>query len=652
VQLRTRELVESNRQLEEAARAKSDFLDRMSHELRTPMNGVVGMTELLSRTPLSATQTHLTKTIRSSAQILLQIVNDLLDLSKIRAGKVALEALPIDLGQVLEECTSLFAGSAEGKGIELIVCPPARAERTLLGDPLRVRQILMNLVGNAVKFTSQGEVVVRADIGAIEGERAIVKIAVSDTGIGMDAAAMKRIFEPFSQADETTTRRFGGTGLGLAICRELADLMDGTIEVDSKPQIGSTFCLSLPLQVGAEPAVADPLRLPSCAVRILTRRPSLEEALRRHASALGLAVVREPPAAGSSAADEVVVLDASTQSDELEQLLAGADPARSTLIVIATAAEAEAHNLRVLMDEKRIVLKPVHRIALQEALAVAMGMHVSSANQTVAESAPLRGHVLLAEDEAVNAAVAEGYLTALGCTSVWVRNGADAVARSATERFDLILMDLNMPDMDGFVATGLIRKREGEATRVPIVALTAHDAINYRDKCLKAGMDDILSKPYALDECTRLLRRWLARSEQAPAPRAVAAIAANTDPTSALSSIDAAAVSALRKLRGDKQSDLYSKLVGLFRSGSTDALGQLRAAVAAGDLKAAAAICHKLSSSAANVGALAYAQKVRQLERLCLAGERTQALELHDTLQAAHASLIDALLGMSLRATA
>src|SRR5262245_25063160 len=164
----------------------------MSHELRTPMNGVVGMTELLSRTALSATQTHLTKTIRSSAQILLQIVNDLLDLSKIRAGKVALEALPIDLGQVLEECTSLFAGAAEGKGIELIVCPPARAERVLLGDPLRVRQILMNLVGNAVKFTSQGEVVVRADIGAIEGDHTTVKIAVSDTGIGMDAAAMKR----------------------------------------------------------------------------------------------------------------------------------------------------------------------------------------------------------------------------------------------------------------------------------------------------------------------------------------------------------------------------------------------------------------------------------------------------------------------------
>src|SRR5262249_9598142 len=192
VQLRTRELRESNRQLEEAARAKSDFLDRMSHELRTPMNGVVGMTELLSRTTLSTTQSHLTKTIRSSAQILLQIVNDLLDLSKIRAGKVALEKLPIDLAQVLEECTSLFASTAESKGIELVVCPPAPTERTLLGDPLRLRQVLMNLVGNAVKFTERGEVVVRADV-ASEGERAVVRLAVADTGIGIDAAAVSKI---------------------------------------------------------------------------------------------------------------------------------------------------------------------------------------------------------------------------------------------------------------------------------------------------------------------------------------------------------------------------------------------------------------------------------------------------------------------------
>jgi signal transduction histidine kinase/ligand-binding sensor domain-containing protein/CheY-like chemotaxis protein len=654
VQLRTRELVESNRQLAEAAQAKSNFLDRMSHELRTPMNGVVGMTELLSRTALSATQSHLTKTIRSSAQILLQIVNDLLDLSKIRAGKVALEELPIDLGQVLEECTSLFAGAAEGKGIELIVCPPPRVERTLLGDPLRVRQILMNLVGNAVKFTAQGEVVVKADIESIQGENATVRLSVKDTGIGMDAAAMSKIFEPFSQADETTTRKFGGTGLGLAICRELADVMGGRITVESQPQIGSTFFLSLPLKVDAEAEVAEPMRLPSGRVHILTRRLSLAEALNRHAASLGLTVVADE----ATQSEDVIVCDATSQRDTLKTLLLN-DAALARLIVIATSAEVEALDLRALLRERLIVLKPVHRIAFQEALAAALGMQVTgdeAASLSAADGPTLRGHVLLVEDESVNAAVAEGYLEALGCTSVWVKNGADAVAKHASERFDLILMDLNMPGMDGFAAAGLIRQSEaktGSGKRVPIVALTAHDAVNYRDKVLRADMDDILSKPYALEDCTRLMRRWLAPAAEGkavPARRVEPAVAKGA--MAALSSVDSNAVANLRQLRGGKQADLYSKLVELFRAGSTESLAVLRDCFAKDDLQAAAGVCHKLKSSAANIGALVYAKQMTQLEKLCLAGDRERARELHESLQAAHAPLLETLAGLCLKATA
>ncbi len=425
VKLRTRELVESNRQLAEAAQAKSNFLDRMSHELRTPMNGVVGMTELLSRTQLSATQSHLTKTIRSSAQILLQIVNDLLDLSKIRAGKVALEALPIDLGQVLEECTSLFAGAAESKGIELIVCPPVHDGQVLLGDPLRVRQIVMNLVGNAVKFTSHGEVVVRADVTVTEEDRAVARISVTDTGIGMDEAAVKRIFEPFSQADETTTRKFGGTGLGLAICRELSDIMDGEITVESAPQVGSTFHLSLPLTdclcaCGTRSGFAS-------AVPFASSRAALrcESRSTRHVTSLGLM----PVDGASTGSEEITILDASTHSEDLKHLLA-TQSSWPDLIVIATNADAESNNLRALLDEKTIVLKPVHRIALREALAVVTGVELASADssRSVAGEAPsIKGHVLLVEDEPVNAAVAEGYLASLGCTSVWVKSGNEAV---------------------------------------------------------------------------------------------------------------------------------------------------------------------------------------------------------------------------------
>lgn len=649
VQLRTRELVESNRQLAEAAQAKSNFLDRMSHELRTPMNGVVGMTELLTRTQLSATQSHLTKTIRSSAQILLQIVNDLLDLSKIRAGKVALEALPIDLGQVLEECTSLFAGAAESKGIELIVCPPTHSDQMLLGDPLRVRQIVMNLVGNAVKFTSQGEVVVRADV-AVVGDRATAKISVTDTGIGMDAAAVKRIFEPFSQADETTTRKFGGTGLGLAICRELSDIMGGEISVESAPQIGSTFHLSLPLTIAAAPAARE-ATLPGRTVHILTRRSSLRESLTRHVTSFGLTPV-ENASAAQRAADEIMILDASTHTDDLKHLLATRS-SWADLLVIATHAEVESYNLRALLDEKMIILKPVHRIALREALAIVTGIALapSESSRTLAVETPaLKGHVLLVEDEPVNAAVAEGYLATLGCTSAWVKSGTEAVARSAGEHFDLILMDLNMPDMDGFAATKLIRQRLGQGKRTPIVALTAHDAAAYRDKCLRADMDDILTKPYTLEECSRLLRKWIAQETEVAAH--VIKLPVAPVKNDLLSSVDAASVSSLRKLRAGGHTDLYSKLVELFRTGSAESLAQLSAAMNAKDMKAAAGVCHKLASSASNVGALAYGKELRRLEQFCLADEQAQATELHHRIQAAHEPLMDALLRLTLKASA
>jgi len=659
VRLRTRELTESNRQLAEAARAKSDFLDRMSHELRTPMNGVVGMTELLGRTSLSATQSHLTKTIRSSAQILLQIVNDLLDLSKIRAGKVALEKLPVDLAQVLEECTSMFAGTADNKGIELVVCPPPPVQRTLLGDPLRLRQVLMNLVGNAVKFTERGEVVVRADVEAGDGDRAVVRLAVTDTGIGMDAAAMDKIFEPFAQADETTTRRFGGTGLGLAICRELAELMDGTIDVESEPGVGSTFRLSLPVALGA---AAAPTRhvLPSRTVRIVTRRPSLAESIARHAAALGLTVL---PADPDAVDGDVVVVDAGTRPTTLGSLLASTEGVHPKLVVIATSADVESRALQVLLPEKQIVLKPVHATALHEAFASALGVQaaVAPAEAVHAAKGPIRAHVLLVEDEAVNAAVAEGYLEAMGCTSTWVTSGAEAVAAAAAEHFDLIFMDLSMPGMDGFATTALIRRQEsrvesvqGGRARVPIVALTAHDAVRYRDKCLAADIDDILSKPYTLEDCRRMLRRWAARRDETAqgAPLAAASSAATLSPGSSLTTVDAAAVAALQQLGAGKQAGLYSKLVALFASSSTQALGELKAALDRDDLPAAAAVCHKLASAAANVGALVFAQRVKELERRALADERAQANELCDELCAEHAPLLEALHVERLRATA
>jgi len=664
VALRTRELLESNRQLEDASRAKSNFMDRMSHELRTPMNGVVGMTELLARTPLSSTQARLTQTIRSSAEVLLQIVNDLLDLSKINAGKVQLEALPVDLANLLEECTGLFAGAVETKRVDLVVCPPTSFPGRLIGDPLRIRQILMNLVGNAVKFTARGEVVIKADVKQEEPDRALIHFSVTDTGIGMDSETIGRIFKPFTQADESTTRRFGGTGLGLAICRELAELMGGSIHVESRPQMGSTFSVCLPVRVEAGQLGPPSRALPSRNVRILSRRPALAESLARYVAAQGLTPVVDGADTGlfdhsvagalRDGTPPLVIVDASGEYECLKSLAdtdGSKTSARDALIVVASAAEVESKGLESLVGSRAIVLKPVRRDALHEALAAASGVSFSPTEAlTTAECAekPIRAHVLLVEDEPVNAAVAQGYLSALGCTSMWVKDGPEAVARSAAERFDLILMDLSMPTMDGFATTALIRQAEtSRRTRVPIVALTAHSSASYRETCVRGGMDDLLSKPYTLDECARLVRRWALKSPDLadrPAPAAPAA------DTRKLSTVDPGAVAGLRNLGG--QADLFSKLVDLFQGSSSVSLTQLRGALAAGDLAAAAAACHKFASSAANVGALSFAQDVRQLEQLCLNGNLTAALATCERLSAAHPELIQQLLSMRLRATA
>ncbi|HEY6515457.1 MAG TPA: two-component regulator propeller domain-containing protein [Steroidobacteraceae bacterium] len=545
VAARTRELSESNSQLADAARAKSDFLNRMSHELRTPMNGVVGMTELLARTPQSATQARLTQTIRSSSQVLLRIVNDLLDLSRVQAGKIALETLPIDLDRILDECANLFSATTQAKGIRLTVRPPEGAKsagRALIGDPFRIRQIVMNLVGNAVKFTEQGEIRVLADIEVADAEHATVHITIADSGIGMDAATVAKIFQPFTQADESTSRRFGGSGLGLAICRELAELMGGRITVESAPGVGSTFHVFVPLAVTVQ-------------------RPGPAEA----AAANG----------GSG---------------------------------VPTGA--------------------------------------------------LGGYVLLVEDDEVNAAVAQGYLEALGCTHVWTKDGAEALARSATERFDLILMDLNMPGFDGYETAKLIRDRAGSGRRVPIVALTAHTPEQVRGRCEAAGIDDVLSKPYTPDDCERLLRRWMTPNKVSQPPaRAAGNIVTDgaraSPPTDDLAKLDNATVVRLRGVAAPgRRTDLYSRLVELFRTGSATALGELEAALRGGDLTAARATCHKLKSSAANVGAMAFSEDVRRLEKLCVSADAAKAWSALERLRAAHPALISELAARERKETA
>jgi two-component system sensor histidine kinase/response regulator len=644
--------VDTNRQLAEASEAKSNFLARMSHELRTPMNGVLGSTELLVRTPQSATQRRLTETIRSSAGVLLQIVNDLLDLAKMQADKLEFESLPLELNRILEECTTLFAGAAADKDIELIVCPPPREPSGLLGDPLRVRQILMNLVGNAVKFTQSGEIVVKASLSGSGQGIEVLHLQVSDSGIGMDAAASQRIFEPFTQADESTTRRYGGSGLGLAICRELAERMGGHIDVESTPGVGSTFHVRLPLKtVAADMPPATTAASPD-KVGIMTGRPSLREALGHQVSSLGYEAVDASDDGSAADPPSAVIADFSTHRPWIETTLERGSASRMPLVVVATSADAESLQQTFAVNPDTLVHKPVHREKLLQALRTAVGRqpaHQIAVATGTHSNARINGHVLIVEDEAVNALVAQGYLDELGCTSVWVTSGADAVARSAGGRFDLIMMDLNMPVMDGFGTTALVRQREGTSRRTPIIALTAHGATEYRETCLRSGMDDLLSKPYTLEDFAVLLRRWIKTSPDigidAPPEKGYPGL-------SSLSDIDRPTVAGLSTLRGDGSRDLYSKLVTLFLRSSADTVAQLEAALDRSDWRTSAALCHKLAAAASNVGALAFGREVRRLEEACDSGNGMAARVIGQRIYAAYPALSEKLSGLLERKSA
>lgn len=629
VAVRTRELLESNRQLEDASQAKSNFLARVGHELRTPMNGVVGSTELLARTAQSPKQKRLTDTIQSSAAVLLQIVNDLLDLSKMQAGKIQLESLPLDITQILEESTMLFAAAAEARGIELIVCPPSETIR-LNGDPLRIRQILMNLIGNAVKFTFNGEVAVKADANPNGSETALLKITVTDTGIGMDSETMGKIFEPFTQADESTTRRFGGSGLGLAICRELAERMGGNVEAESNPDLGSVFRVTLPLRASYSISNADQCASGGAKIRILSRRRSLHEALARQVTLIGHTVAAED-GADLQAAERASAIVVDLGTYEPHVLKHATARSNVPLVIIATAAELERFREQWGGGSAWFVHKPVQQKCLETALTAALsGADPEPAeSKAIAPYEPIQAHVLIVEDEPVNAQIAQAFVNELGCTSTWVTNGSDAVARCTGERFDLVLMDLSMPGMDGFATTKLIRQHEAGQRRVPIIALTAHDGARYRDDCVASGMDDLLCKPYTLARCAVLLRAWIktpggAKGRTDPERRSVPSSLVN----SRLSIVDAQSVAVLRNLRGAGNEDLYSRLVRVFQDSSDEAVTQLELTLGRADYVAAGAVCHKLAAAAANVGALAFAREVRRLEQACAFNDEDAARQI------------------------